>query len=211
ISTVRAGAAAPVRVRRAGRASGRAGPARANGAPPQANDQPRRERDRAQQNFALARKAVDDYLTRVGQNPLLKEQGLHELRQELLGAALGYYRDFLRQQGDDPSVRAEVAAAHERVGDILIELGRFGDARGAYDQALALIGPLVRDRPGDRALATTHIRLEAGRLQALKEGGWFPEVIAGLERVKVLGEALLGVGGGTEDLPEILARVYLSA
>jgi serine/threonine-protein kinase len=168
-------------------------------------------REVAQQNFELARKAVDDYLTRVGQNPLLKERGLHELRQELLGAALGYYRDFLRQRGDDPSVRAEVAGAHERVGDIELELGHPRDALVAYDQALALIEPLVRQRPSDPVLATTRIRIEAGRLQALKVGSWHPEVLIAYERVKGVGEALLASGGGTEDLPEILARANRDA
>jgi serine/threonine-protein kinase len=176
-----------------------------------ANAQTLRERDLARQNFDLARRAVDDYLTRVGQHPLLKEQGLHDLRQELLEAALGYYRNFLAQRGDDPSLRVETAAAHERVGDILLELGRFGDALSGYDQALALVEPLVRDRPGDPQLATAQVRLQAGRLQALGGGGWLPEAIATFERVKSLGEGLLTAGGGTEDLPEILARSYRDA
>jgi serine/threonine-protein kinase len=176
-----------------------------------ANLQTLHERDLARQNFDLARKAVDDYLTRVGQNPLLKEQGLHELRQELLEAALGYYRDFLRQHSDDPSLRADAAAAHERVGDIQIELGRPGDALAAYDQALALINPLVRERPGDPMLATAQVRLDAGRLQALRDLGSYREAIAAFERASGLGDALLAAGGGTNELSEILARMYLGA
>jgi serine/threonine-protein kinase len=128
-------AAAAVLVALLGTATVLAVQTRANADLRAANQQTLRERDLEQQNFDLARKAVDDYLTRVGENPLLKEQGLHELRQELLGAALTYYRDFLRQRSDDPSLRVETAAAHERVGDILIELGRAGDALAAYDQA----------------------------------------------------------------------------
>jgi tetratricopeptide (TPR) repeat protein len=158
----------------------------------------------------LARKAVDDYLTRVGQNPLLKEQGLHELRQELLEAALRYYRDFLGQRGDDPSLKAEAATAQERVGDIFIELGRPRDALAAYDQALALVEPLARARPGDPATATAQVRVEAGRVQALKEG-WYPEAIAAFDRMKQRGEALLAAGAATEDLPNILARAHLAA
>jgi serine/threonine-protein kinase len=168
-------------------------------------------RDEARQNFELARKAVDDYLSRVGQNPLLKEQGLHELRQELLETALGYYRDFLRQQDDNPAVRADAAAAHERVGDILFELGRFGDALGSYDHAQALIEPLVRDRPGDPRVAAAQIRLQAGRIQALKDAGLYSEAIASFKRVKDFGEDLLAAGGGTDDLPDILARIHDSA
>jgi serine/threonine-protein kinase len=216
--TVVTTAAAAVLVALAGTLTVLAVQSRANRDLRAANAQTRRERDLArqnydlaQQNFGLARKTVDDYLTRVGQNPLLKEQGLHELRQELLGAALGYYRDFLRQRGDNPSLRVEAAAAHERVGDIQIELGRPGDALAAYDQALALIEPLVRDRPGDPAVATAQVRFEVGRLQALKEGGWYPEAIAAFDRVKGLGGELLASGGGTKDLPNILARTYLAA
>jgi serine/threonine-protein kinase len=209
--TMVATAAAAVLVALAGTATVLALQTRANQKLRAANARTLRERDLAQQNFNLARRAVDDYLTRVGQNPLLKEQGLHELRQELLEAALGYYRDFLGQRGDDPGLRADTAAAHERVGDILIELGRPGDALGAFDQALVLIEPLVRDRPGDPRLATAQVRLEADRLQALRDIGSYPEAIAAFDRAASLGKALLEVRGGTQELPEILARTYLGA
>jgi serine/threonine-protein kinase len=176
----------------------------------EANARTLHERDLARQNFDLARKAVDDYLTRVGQNPLLKEQGLHELRQELLEAALSYYRKFLEQRADDPNLRVETAAAHERVGDILIELGRPGDAAAAYEQALAVIEPLVRERPGDPIPATARVRIEAGRLQALKEIST-PEALVTFDRAKSLGEELLASRGGTDELPDILARTYAAA
>jgi serine/threonine-protein kinase len=183
----------------------------------QANAQTRRERDQArrnfdlaQQNFELARKAVDDYLTRVGHDPLLKEQGLHALRQELLELALGYYRAFLAQRGDDPSLRVETAAAHERVGDIQNELGHPDEALATYDQALALIEPLVREPLGDPVLATAQVRLEAGRLQAFKDIS-DRDAVATFDRVKRLGEELFASGGGTDDLPDILAQTYAAA
>jgi serine/threonine-protein kinase len=210
--TVVATAAAAVLVALAGTATVLALQTQANRALHEANRQTLRERDMARQNFDLARKAVDDYLTRVGENPLLKEHGLHDLRQELLGAALEYYREFLRQQGDDPRVRSDAAAAHERVGDIQIELGHPSEALAAYDQALALINPLLRERPRDPLLATAQVRLEAGRLQALKDvAARYGYAIVIFDQVKAIGEQLLGSGGGTEDLPEILARAYDSA
>src|SRR5262249_44609434 len=135
----------------------------------------------------------------------------HDLRQELLEAALGFYRDFLRQQGNNPAVRTDAAAAHERVGDIMIELGRFGDALAAYDQALGLIEPLVRDRPASATTATAQVRREAGRLQALKDGGWYPEAITAFEKAPRLGDTLLATRAGTEQIPAILARIHLSA
>jgi serine/threonine-protein kinase len=178
----------------------------------QERDLARRNFDLAQQNFVLARKAVDDYLTRIGQNPLLKEQGLHDLRRELFEDALRYYRNFLLQRGDDPSLTADAAAAHERVGDILIDLGRIPDALAAYDQALALVERLVREQPGDATTRTARVRLEAGRLQALRDvADRYPDAITIFDRVRKIGEDLLVSGGGTEDLPEILARAYDSA
>jgi serine/threonine-protein kinase len=175
-----------------------------------ANRKTHQERDLARKNFDLARKAVDDYLTRVGQNPLLKEKGLHDLQQELLGAALGYYRNFLAQRGEDPSLRIDTAAAHGRVGDIQIELGHPVEALAAYDQALALIEPLVRQRSADPALATSQVRLEAGRIQALRDVGSYSELIAAFDRAAHLGDELLAAGGGTDELPEILSRTYLN-
>ncbi len=169
------------------------------------------ERDQARQNFDLARKAVDDYLTRVGQNPVLKEQGLHDLRRELLESALGYYRNFLRLRGDDQALRSEVAAAHERVGVIQIELGQAREALASYDHALTLIEPLVRDRPGDPATATARVRLHAGRLQALRDIGVQAEALAAFDQTAGLGEAHLSAGGGTGELYDILARTYDNA
>jgi serine/threonine-protein kinase len=169
------------------------------------------QRDLARQNFGLARRAVDDYLSKVGESPLLKEQGLHNLRQELLEAALVYYREFLHQQGENPEVRAEAAAAHERVGHILIELGRPADAVAAYDQALALFDPLIRAHPGDPTTATARVRLLAGRLRALSDGGWYPQAIETFDRAKKAGEAVLAAGGENAELPRILAGIYESA
>ena len=79
---------------------------------------------RAEQNFDLARKAVDDYLTKVSQDLLLKSAaGLKPLRKELLERALRYYQGFIRQRGDDPAQEEAVAAAFYRVGDITGEIG----------------------------------------------------------------------------------------
>jgi tetratricopeptide (TPR) repeat protein len=139
-----------------------------------ANDRAQRERDLARRNFRTARQTVDDYLTRVGRNPLLKEQGLHDLRQELLEAALRYYQDFLRQQGTAPGVRAEAAAAFERVGDIHKEQGRFEEAIADYDRGIAL----ARSSPDGPGRAIGLLRMHAERIAALVPLGRFDEGIA---------------------------------
>jgi tetratricopeptide (TPR) repeat protein len=74
-----------------------------------------------------------------------------------------------------------------------------------------MVEPLVRDRQGDPVLATTRLRLQAGRLQAFRDGGYYPEAIATFERAAGLGEELLAEGAGAEDLSEILARTYINA
>jgi serine/threonine-protein kinase len=165
-----------------------------------ANARAERERDLARRNFATARRAVDDYLTRVGRNPLLKEQGLHDLRQELLEAALGYYQDFLRQQGDAPGVRAEAAAACERVGDIHRELGRFGEAVAAYDQGLAL----ARALPDGAATTAARLRMEGARVACLAPLGRFAEAIAAFERTV----ARLPNGRTSGDVRTALVKLY---
>ena len=71
----------------AGTASVLAVQTRAQPRPPRGQRRTLNERDLARRNFELARGAVDDFLTHVNGNPLLKEHGLHELRQELLEAA----------------------------------------------------------------------------------------------------------------------------
>jgi serine/threonine-protein kinase len=174
-----------------------------------ANRDLRAANKRTLETYNMARSAVDDYLTRVAENPLLKEEGLHGLRQDLLEAALHYYDEFLRQRGSDPALRKDAAAAHERVGDIRIELGHPKEALAAYDQALLVIEPLARGRTADLRAAVMQVRLEAGRLQAMKELS-DPNAAIIFERVKRLGEELLASGRGTEDLPVFLARTYVA-
>jgi serine/threonine-protein kinase len=173
-----------------------------------ANDQVRQERDLARRNFDLAQRAVDEYLTRVGQNALLKEEGFHDLRQELLVAALRYYQDFLRERSDDPGLRLETALAHERVGNILDELDRHVDALAEFDEAVALIEPLARMRPTDAAIATARIRLESDRFQVLSISGRNPEALAAFERTLKLWEAEVAAHGATEELTGVMARTF---
>ena len=121
----------------------------------------RDQRARAEANFARARAAVDDYLTRVSESQLLRVPGLQPLRHELLQSALAFYEDFLRERGDDPTIRAGLAAAQLRAGRILGELGRGPESKAALERARQLYQELVRKDPGDRealfGLAESHL------------------------------------------------------
>ena len=122
-----------------------------------------RERAKAEANFRQARAAVDEYFTTVSESRLLDVPGLQPLRKELLDAARRYYGEFLRQRGDDPSVRVEAASASFRVGWISQMIGRPAEAVEPYRTATALYEELARAHPGDveyrRFAATAHSAL----------------------------------------------------
>jgi tetratricopeptide (TPR) repeat protein len=119
-----------------------------------------RERARAEASFHQARAAVDKYFTTVSESRLLNVPGLQPLRKELLELAQTYYQDFLRQRGDDPSVRAEAATSYFRVSWITQTVGRLDDSLPPLKRAIALYTQLVRDHPDvveyRRNLATVH-------------------------------------------------------
>src|SRR5262249_12530542 len=75
-------------------------------------------RAEANRNFALARRAVEDYLAKVTENKRLTEADFHPLRKELLEAALPFYEQFVRQAENDPALRAEQGRAYERLGKV---------------------------------------------------------------------------------------------
>ena len=60
------------------------------------------QRQRAEANFAKARAAVDDYLTKVSESQLLDVPGLQPLRRDLLQSALAFYQDFLKKRASRP-------------------------------------------------------------------------------------------------------------
>jgi len=78
-------------------------------------------RKEAETNFNMAQEAVEEYLTNVSENTLLKEQDsldIRTLRQELLTTALRYYKKFVSQRSNDPRLREQLARAFFRVGEI---------------------------------------------------------------------------------------------
>jgi serine/threonine-protein kinase len=126
------------------------------------------ERSRAEENLQRARQAVDRYFTRVSESTLLNVQGLQPLRRELLEDALSYYRDFLRQRVDDPTLTRDVGIVQYRIAWMLREIGTDAEALAANQQARTTLEKLLAQDPGDRealdALAWTWRDL--GELQA---------------------------------------------
>jgi serine/threonine-protein kinase len=117
-----------------------------------ARDESVRQGNRAEANARTARQAVDEYLTKVSQSTLLKQQNVHdlrELRKELLEAGLGYYRLLAAQQEGNPSLQTDLADAYDRVAQITAEIGSEGDALKADERAVSIREALVAERPDD--------------------------------------------------------------
>jgi eukaryotic-like serine/threonine-protein kinase len=117
-------------------------------------DEAEAARAQADRNLRQARAAVDEYLRKVVDNPDLKNRGdFHGLRKQLLAAALPFFEEFVRQRGDDPAVRDDLAYAHYRLGFLREEMGEHAAALRDFTAAREIYARLAaRDpaRPGYR-------------------------------------------------------------
>src|SRR5262249_24217861 len=107
------------------------------------------ERNRAELNLQVTMRAIDEMLSKVGEQTLKSEPHMEETRQALLEKALKLYQDLLDQQRDDPRVRFETAQAHRRMANVLRLLGQSQLALESYNQAIDLLTRLQRESPGN--------------------------------------------------------------
>jgi serine/threonine protein kinase len=110
------------------------------------------QRARAEANFARARAAVDDSLSQISDSQLKSVPGLQPLRRDLLRSALRFYEDFVKERGDDPTLKAGLAAAQLRLAKIQHEMGTEPQAQNTLRQAMELYETASRDRPDDLSL-----------------------------------------------------------
>jgi tetratricopeptide (TPR) repeat protein len=73
--------------------------------------------------------------------------GLQPLRKELLATALKYYEEFVSRHQDDPGLRADLAAAQLRVGEITELIGSKEEALEAFQTALGMYESLASATP----------------------------------------------------------------
>ncbi|HEX3449576.1 MAG TPA: serine/threonine-protein kinase, partial [Isosphaeraceae bacterium] len=82
-------------------------------------------RKAAETNFKRAQTAVEDYLTSVSENTLLKEQDsvdIRGLRKELLKNTLKYYERFADERSNDATPQELLANAYFRIGEVAQEI-----------------------------------------------------------------------------------------
>ncbi len=102
----------------------------------------------AEASFRKARKAVDEYFTKISESKLLSVPGLQPLRKELLDSARTYYEEFAREHSDDPTVQADLAEAWYRVAYITNFKGSGQEALPLLSRALTLYRNLAQRHPG---------------------------------------------------------------
>jgi serine/threonine-protein kinase len=168
-----------------------------------------RQRDLARANFRMARRAVDDYFVQVSENTLLNapQPGLQPLREQLLKSALKYYQEFVRQDGEDPELRAQLADAYYRVGRITAEVGSRADALTAFQRARDLYQGLARAHPQQTAFRVELVRTyrAIGRVE-----GWLgrlAEAGASYQQAVALGQELVAE---SPDDPALLSSLAMS-
>src|SRR5262249_14416672 len=109
----------------------------------QAEGEARQHADQARGNLLLARQAVGEMLSAVGDTELAEVPQMEPLRRALLEKALRFYQGFLRDNGTDPSVRFGASEAHARVAHIYAVLGQHGEAGKSHQECIGLLQALA--------------------------------------------------------------------
>jgi serine/threonine protein kinase/tetratricopeptide (TPR) repeat protein len=174
----------------------------------------RRKQLESEERLRQAKQAVDEFFTLVSEDLLLKEPSLKPLRKKLLERALGYYRRFLEGHDEDEVLKAELAAAYTRVGQITTDIGSKAEARAVYQQARALYTQLVAENPEDRRLLVAQAKTCTSLARLLTDTGEWAEAQSLAEQMLRLLEPSVGQ---PEDLEvriqlvrtyNVLARIY---
>ena len=113
----------------------------------QERDTARQERQRAEDNLAKVREAVDDTYLICREHPLFQGEAMRQHRRLLLAKAVPFYQGFVRQKGDDPAFRAEHANILHRLAFSYSEVGPTADAIPTCRQALKIYERLAADHP----------------------------------------------------------------
>jgi tetratricopeptide (TPR) repeat protein/tRNA A-37 threonylcarbamoyl transferase component Bud32 len=107
------------------------------------------QRRRAEVNFQKARQAVDNYVVSVRDSKLLSEETHQPLRKELIESTLAYYRQFVEQYQDDPTLQPELGSTYVRIGQINNDIGLKEQACAWFQKGVDIYQRLCRKDPGD--------------------------------------------------------------
>src|SRR5262249_18723075 len=108
-----------------------------------------KQRERAVESEARARAVVRKYLVQVTESQLLTAPGLQLLRRVLLTSALEFYEGYLKEHGEDSTLKAELAETQVLIGRIYNDLGEVRECRRACYQARLLYEALLQNDPNN--------------------------------------------------------------
>ena len=111
----------------------------------------------AQTNFEHARRSVDQFYTRFYEQGLLSVPGLEKVRHEVVQEMMQYYKTFLEQHHDDPSLRRELAETCLRLGKLTFDQGGRSDALALLRRADIDLEAIDRANPNERKLEDQRI------------------------------------------------------
>src|SRR5262245_35832769 len=112
----------------------------------------KKARLQSEANLELTRMAIDEFFTQVSQSKLLDVPGLQPLRKDLLESAVRFQVSLAAERPDDPTVQADLAAAHFRVSVLYHEVDRNDDCQASLSAGLEVLEQLRREHPQDREL-----------------------------------------------------------
>jgi serine/threonine-protein kinase len=113
----------------------------------EARHQAERQRDRADYNLHLARDAVNETVTKIAANALLKRADFHHLRRELLQAMVPFYEQFVQQRQNDPNLEVEHGQAWFDLAYLHAQMGENQKARSDYEHMRAIFAQLTAEFP----------------------------------------------------------------
>jgi eukaryotic-like serine/threonine-protein kinase len=122
----------------------------------------------SEENYQLARGTVDRYLTQVGDNRLLNEPYMDELRHELLNSAREFYQEFAERRRGDPAAAKDLALAHARLGDIAWNLGKLDGAIAEMEASRAAVPDRTEVGYIQAGIRLGSYRMQLGRFDAAR-------------------------------------------
>jgi len=148
----------------------------------------RLERARAERRFNDVRKLANSLMFEV-HDSIRDLPGATNARKLLVTRAVEYLDSLSRESADDPSLQRELAAAYDRVGDVLgysgaANLGDFAGASQSYAKALAIRESLAAAHSSDRSLQTELLEDYFRILGVLEDTGDFAANAKVLQRAQ---------------------------
>jgi serine/threonine protein kinase len=126
----------------------------------------------------------------VSRDPSLQRPTSQPVRLELLLEIEARYRQLLRERGDDPVLRAELAEVTTSVGGLHLSTGHIDKARPAFQKALGLWQGLVREHSRSREYRAGLARAHEWMVSVHQGEGYLPRQLQSFEEAYRLWQAL---------------------